>query len=175
LPDNELAFTYSRGADEYLRLEDEKSGLGDIRLLLAWQWLASDQQAVSLQGALKAPTGDPGALTGSGGWDLSMLLSGQSNFTLGQGSVAVWSGLGGSWLGHGGVLADQAKEWVANAWLGLGWSPLAWLGLKLQLDSHSTLYRSELRELGDQALILTMGGTLAAGLRPLWIWRSVKS
>jgi hypothetical protein len=64
---------------------------------------------------------------------------------------------------HGGVLADLAKEWVANAWLGAGWSPLAWLGLKLQLDSHSTLYRSELRELGDQALILTLGGTLAAG------------
>jgi len=163
LPNNELAFIYSRDGAEPLRLENRTNGLGDVRLLLAWQWLADERRAVSLQGAVKVPTGDAGDLTGSGGWDLSLAVSGQRDFRLDSGSVATWAGLGGSWLGGGGVLADQAREWAVNAWLGVGWSPLVWLGLKLQLDSHSALYRSELRELGEPALILTLGGTLEAG------------
>ncbi len=163
LSDNELAYIYSSEGDEELRFTDETSGLGDVRLLLAWQWLAGDQRDVSLQAAVKAPTGEAADLTGSGGWDFSLAVSGQRNFILDQGSAAIWSGLGGSRLGTGGVLTDRAKNWAANAWLGVGWSPLTWFGLKLQIDGHTALYRSELRELGDPALILTMGGTLALG------------
>jgi len=61
------------------------------------------------------------------------------------------------------VLSGRAKNWVINGWVGAGWSPLGWLGLKLQLDSHSALYDSHLRELGRPAMMLTMGGTLGLG------------
>jgi hypothetical protein len=47
--------------------------------------------------------------------------------------------------------------------VGVGWNPLEWLALKLQVDGHSALYASELDELGDPALILIMGGTLGLG------------
>lgn len=163
LPDNELTYAYKKVNSDHLLLDDETSGLGDVRLLVAWQLLADEELAASLFTSIKAPTGDADDLTGSGAWDVSVALSAQRDFSLARGIAAVWGGLGGSWLGDGEVLEKQAKEWAANAWLGAGWSPLDWLGFKLQLDSHGALYDSELDELGKAPLILTLGGTLGFG------------
>ncbi len=161
LPDNEFHYAYDNSNGDRLLLDDETSGMGDIRLLVAYQLLANKEMAASLITSIKAPTGDTDELTGSGGWDVSIALSTQRDFKLTGGSASLWGGLGGSWLGDGKVLGNQAEDWAFNAWAGAGWSPLDWLGLKLQLDSHSALYDSELDELGTPPLILTLGGTLA--------------
>lgn len=160
LPDDELTYAYASGNGDSLLLDDETSGVGDLRLLAAWQLLTNEQLAVSLLASLKAPTGDADDLTGSGAWDASIALSAQRDFPLARGRAALWGGLGGSWLGGGEVLDDRVEDWAASAWLGAGWSPLSWLALKLQLDGHSALYDSDLGELGDPALMLTMGGTI---------------
>jgi hypothetical protein len=163
LPDDQLAYAYANANGDTLLLDDETSGVGDLRLLLAWQLHASEELAASLFTTIKAPTGDADELTGSGAWDVSIALSVQRDFILERGSASVWGGLGGSWLGDGEVLEKRAENWAASGWIGAGWSPLDWLGLKLQLDSHSALYDSELDELGNPPLILTMGGTLGFG------------
>jgi len=160
LPDDELTYAYANAGGDQLLLDDETSGVGDVRLLIAWQLLANQQSAASLFTSIKAPTGDADDLAGSDGWDISIGLSGQRDFNLAHGNASIWAGFGGSWLGDGEVLENQAEDWAANAWLGAGWSPLDWLGLKLQLDSHSALYDSALDELGNPPLILTLGGTL---------------
>ncbi len=163
LPNNQLDFSYSRNGDELLHLDERASGFGDTRLLVGWQWLSDDRGSVNLQGTVKAPTGDSGKLLGSGGWDVSLGISGQHNFESGWGKVAVWSGVGGSWLGSGEVLPDLARQWAANGWLGAGWCPADWIDFKVQVDAQTALYRSELSELGAPAVILTLGGNLAAG------------
>ncbi len=163
LPDDELTYAYANAGGDQLLLHDAASGVGDVRLLVAWQLLANQQSAASLFTSIKAPTGDADDLTGSGGWDISIGLSGQRDFNLVHGNASIWAGFGGSWLGDGEVLENQMEDWAANAWLGAGWSPLDWLGLKLQFDSHSALYDSALDELGNPSLILTLGGTLAFG------------
>ncbi|MBE0575275.1 MAG: DUF3187 family protein [Desulfuromonadales bacterium] len=165
LPDDELTYAYANASGDQLLLDDESSGVGDARLLVAWQLLANQQSAASLFTSIKAPTGDADDLTGSGAWDVSIGLSAQRDFPLAQGYASVWGGLGGSWLGDGDVLENQAEDWAASVWAGAGWSPLDWLGLKLQLDSHSALYDSALDELGNPPLILTLGGTLGFGER----------
>jgi hypothetical protein len=162
---NKINYAYtSNDGDDFL-LDNETNGIGDIRLLAAWQWLDTEQTDASLQASIKMPTGDADKFTGSGGWDISLALSAQRDFPLEKGLASLWGGLGGSWLGDGDVLQDRVENWAASGWLGAGWSPLDWLGLKLQLDSHTALYDSELDEIGTPVLILTMGGTLGLGER----------
>jgi hypothetical protein len=158
-----INYAYNQADGDDFRLDDETNGIGDVRLVMAWQWLDTEQTAAKLEGSVKAPTGDADKFTGSGSWDLSLSLSAQHDFPLEKGGASFWGGIGGSWLGDGDVIQDRAENWVASGWVGAGWSPLDWLGLKLQLDSHSALYDSDLDEIGNPALILTMGGTLGLG------------
>jgi hypothetical protein len=163
LQDDQLNYLYYRDGTERLRLQDETDSLGDLRLLFSWQFKTTEHSTFALQTQVKAPTGDADKLTGSEAWDVSMALSAQRDFTLGKGQGALWGGFGVSWLGDGEVLEEEAEDFAASGWLGAGWSPLNWLSLKLQIDSHTALYDSDLRELGDPAVILTLGGTLGLG------------
>jgi len=165
LPENDLAFVYQRNGEELLDLDRPTNGIGDLRLLLAWQLTSGESTATALQASLKAPTGDAAKLTGSDGWEAALALALDHRIPLQHGRLALWGGLGGSWLGNGEVLDGQAEDWAANAWLGAGWSPLQWLAFKLQLDARTALYDSALAELGDPAVILTMGGSLGLGER----------
>ena len=163
MSNNQINFLYTSSDGDDFLLDHETNSIGDVRLLAAWQWLDTEQTAASLQASIKAPTGDSDKFTGSGGWDISLALSAQRDFPLEKGGASLWGGLGGSWLSDGDVLQDRVENWAASGWLGAGWSPLDWLGLKLQLDSHSALYDSDLKEIGNAALIITMGGTLGLG------------
>jgi hypothetical protein len=169
LKNDQLDYRYSRNGEERLRLQDKTDSLGDLRLKLAWQFATTAQSAFTLQAQVKAPTGDADKLTGSEAWDVSLAISAQRNFSLGnghgesKGRGALWGGFGVSWLGDGEVLEEDVEDFAASGWVGAGWSPLDWLSLKVQIDSHTALYDSDLRELGDPAVILTMGGTLGLG------------
>jgi Protein of unknown function (DUF3187) len=166
LPDNELAFRYQRNSDELLNLDRSVDSVGDLRLHLAWQFAVSESTATALHGSLKVPTGDADKMSGSEAWGVSLSLAHDRRILLDHGATAAfWGGLGGSWLGDGEVLAEQAENWAANAWLGAGWSPQEWFALKLQVDTQTALYDSDLAELGDPAVILTIGGTIALGER----------
>jgi hypothetical protein len=167
LQDDQLNYLYFRDGEERLSLQDATNGLGDVRLLLAWQFKTTEQSAFSLQTQVKAPTGDADDLTGSEAWDVSLALSAQRNFPLGDGQGALWGGCGVSWLGDGKVIKEDVEDFAVNGWLGAGWSPLDWLALKVQIDSHTALYDSDLRELGDPAVIMTLGGTLGLGEKTL--------
>lgn len=163
LQNDQLDYFYVQAGEERLRLQNETDGFGDLRLLLAWQFKATEQSAFTLQTQIKAPTGDADKLTGSEAWDLSLALSALRNFPLGKGQGALWGGFGVSWLGDGEVLREDVEDFAANGWFGAGWSPLHWLAFKLQIDSHTALYDSDLSELGDPAVILTLGGTIGLG------------
>ena len=167
LKNNQLDYLYSNNGDERLSLQDEVDSLGDVHLQLAWQFKATEQSAFTLQTQLKVPTGDADKLTGSEAWDLSLALSAQRDFPLGKGQGALWGGFGVSWLGDGEVLEEEVEDFAANGWLGAGWCPLDWLALKVQIDSHTALYDSDLSELGDPAVIMTVGGTFGLGEKTL--------
>ncbi len=163
MPNNKINYVYTSRDNENFLLDHDTVGIGDIRLLASWQWLDTEQTAAKLRATIKVPSGDSDKFTGSGGWDISLSASAQRDFRLKKGVASLWGGVGCSWLDDGDVLPDRTRNWVASGWMGVGWSPLDWLGLKLQLDSHSALYDSHFREIGRGALMLTMGGTLALG------------
>jgi len=164
LADDQLTYRYLRNGEELLNLDRSASSLGDLRLQLGWQLADSELTAAALHLSLKLPTGAADKLTGSEAWGASLALALERSWLLDAGaSTAVWGGLGTGWLGDGKLLATQARNWTASAWFGAGWSPLQWLAFKLQLDSRTPLYDSELTELGSPSLLLTMGGTLGLG------------
>ena len=165
LPEDQLDYSFAADNGGRLLLTEATDSLGDIRLLVAWQWLVDASRAASLHAAVKLPSGNDEDLTGNQAWNTSLGISAQQEFALARGEAAVWGGLAATWLGNGEVLPGRAEDWAINGWAGMGWSPLDWLAFKLQADSHSALYESNLGELGDPALLLTMGGTLGFGER----------
>ena len=159
-PDDQLNYSYK---DEKggVNVNNEDGGLGDLRANLVYELFSRKKASYAIQFSIKAPTGNAEKLTGSEAWDTSLALMTQYEDSLSSGSYSVWAGIAGNYLGSGKVLEDRVNNWVANGWLGGGWSPYHWLGLKIQFDSHSSLYDSNLKELGDPALIMTLGGSLA--------------
>ena len=161
-PENQLNYRYRAGSETPLDFSSSDGGLGDLRLTAAWQLLRQPDGALALRGSLKLPTGDSDRLTGSGGTDVAVWLSGAHLLSTRVGPVSLYGAIGGIWLSDTDVLPDLQRQAVAFGGLGAGWSPWQWLKLQLQIDMHSAFYRqSKLRSLGDESVMLTMGGALA--------------
>ena len=159
-PDDQLNY-FGKDGKEGFKVNSEDGGFGDLRANLVYELFSGKSASYAIQFSIKAPTGNAEKLTGSEAWDTSLALMTQYEDSLSSGSYSVWAGIAGNYLGNGEVLEDRVNHWVTNGWLGGGWSPYHWLGLKIQFDSHSSLYDSNLKELGDPALIMTLGGSLA--------------
>lgn len=159
-PDNQLNYSYE-DANEGLNINSDESGFGDLRASLVYQLFSGTKTSYAIRFSIKAPTGHAEKFTGSEAWDTSLALMAQYEDSLSSGNYSVWAGIAGNYLGNGEFLADRVNNLVANGWLGGGWSPYHWLGLNIQLDSHSSLYDSKLKELGDPALIMTLGASFA--------------
>jgi hypothetical protein len=161
-PENQLNYRYRSGSQTLLDINRADGGLGDLRLTTAWQLFRQSGAALSLRGSLKLPTGDSDRLTGSGGTDIAVWLSGARIFATDVGPVSLYGAFGGVWLGEPDVMPELHRQAVVFGGFGAGWSPWQWLKLQLQVDLHSAFYReSKLRSLGDESMMLTMGGVLA--------------
>jgi len=167
VPHNRLQYFYSRNGTTLLDLTEPASGVGDIRLTGAWQWQPAqpaNHHAVALRGLLKLPTGDPDTLLGSGGTDVAIWASVACNPAVCTDGLQWYGGLGGLYVGNGDVLPDMQRHLVGFASGGLGWSVLADLILKAQLDAHTPFYRdSEFGQLAGSAAQLLLGFTWKFG------------
>lgn len=148
------------------RLEDQSSGLGDIRVL--WQQQLEGIHNSQLGLSIKLPTGDFERQTGSEEIDLGISFAQQNpdwlqqrNF-LAETPLALWYGASLSYVQANAALdAMKAKPWVLAARVGLGWqvSP-RWI-LKTQLDANTPLFDSEIRELGWVPLMVGIASETA--------------
>ncbi len=164
VPDNALNYRYVRDGQTLVSQALEGDGVGDIRLSGGWQLLrpgAGDDTAVALRASLKLPTGDSEQLHGSGGTDLALWLNGgYGGYGLGP-SASVFGGLGVLLMDRGDVLPEQQRSSALFGSLGAGAWVLPRLSLKVQLDFNEAIYRdSELTQLGDDSLQLSVGGSL---------------
>jgi hypothetical protein len=143
---------------------DASSGIGDIRLTGAWQLYrgsAGASPAVALHGAVKLPTGNSNRLYGSGSTDFSLWLTASDDFGLPLGHLTLYGAAGGMAMTDGDVLRDQQRNLVGFGSLGIGWSPLDWLTLKVQTDGHTSFYTgSNLEQVNSGSLQITGGGTI---------------
>lgn len=165
-PRNRLLYEYAVNGSDRVNRSDSVSGLGDIRISGAMQLYGKeDEAAVALRASLKLPTGDSGRLLGSGSTDFALWLTASEDCKLpALGHLTGFGAIGGMVMSAGDILKGQQRDLAGFGSLGIGWSPLSWLALKVQANGHTSLYQnSSLREINRSSLQLVSGGTLGVG------------
>lgn len=155
-PEDELQIFYTRGNGPFYFLSQPDNGFGDLQLSAARAFGSEDEWLVKL--TLKLPTGDEDLLAGSGATDLGA--------TLLRTGAGTWRAHPAGWfwgatllrIGQPELLPAQARDWVGIGMVGASWQPFPRVGFKAQLDLHTAFYRSGLEELGDPAMLATIGG-----------------
>ncbi len=166
-PKGGLGFAYARDGRQRLEMDEAGLSLGDLRFTGGWQLYndgGDNPVALALRGSLKVPTGSSSRLTGSGGTDMALWLTGSSDYALpGKwGHATIFAAGGGLATSDGQVLKEQRRNLVGFGTLGFGWSPADSFALKAQLSGHSAFYRdSEFSELSSGAMQAVFGGTVA--------------
>ncbi len=152
-----LAFIFRHKGKELLNLSEARSGLGDIGLLLAYQWRDNDGNKLALHAKLKLPTGNAQHLTGSGGIDYANWL------TLEHELATHWvlaGYFGFILLETGDILPTLQKNHTLFGGAGLEWSFSPTLTFRLQADLHTGFYRETDFRFLNEALIFNMGGSI---------------
>lgn len=147
-----------------LSVQDTLSGWGDISITA--QLTPPDSPSVRWSFMTKLPTGDFEEQTGSGKLDLGLSFSEMNpqwfkqRKLLAETDLALWYGAGINYLGKIKQLRalDQAPL-VATFRTGAAYAPLESWQLKLQLDSQSPLFDTEIRELGWFPLMLSFASS----------------
>ena len=167
-PRNQLLYSYVRGGVQEILVDEHAEGLGDVRLRAAWQLWRTEggpPRGAALHASLKLPTGDSDQLLGSGSTDLALWISGARGWERKGDALAIFGAAGAMGLTDGGVLKEQQRNLVGFGTLGGGWRPASWIVVKLQIDSHTPFFDSDLQELGVVMGQLMAGVDLAVGKR----------
>jgi hypothetical protein len=169
-PRNRLLYSYEKDGAERLRLDDSNFGLGDIRLSGAMQLYddgGADRTALALRTSVKLPTGSVAKLHGSGSTDLALWVTGSRDNLLEKwGHWSIFGAAGGMAMTDGRVLREQQNNLVGFGTVGIGWSPAQVIAFKTQISAHTPFYGdSSLPEVGDGAVQLIIGGTIAFSLK----------
>jgi len=148
-----MRWTLSANNQQIISLNDSASGLGDIKLKFSWIPEGPDNTQINVN--LKLPTGDFDKQTGSEKFDAGMSIVSLNPDWLKQRSwlraqaLSFWYGSGISYLGQPNELADLGpRRWALTVRAGTAWRIDPDWQIKVQLDSNSPLFDSEIRELG---------------------------
>jgi len=161
---DQLSFIYDDNGTERLSQQDETKGLGDIRFSGAWQLSEGtdlEPTTIAFHSSLKLPTGDSEKLTGSGGADLAVCLSGGRQFPVAWGDLGLITSLGLLFVGEGEVLEEQQRSLVWFGGLGIALQPWQRVRLQVQVDFHSSFYHdSRMDGVDSSSVQLATGGTI---------------
>jgi len=156
LPRDQLLIEYREGDAVLFHFDQDSSGIGDVPISLGYQMHTSDANALAGWLTVKAPTGDPAKLSGSGATDAAFSLSGQAQFG------ARWQGFGQAdavWLGKGDIVPDLQQSFAWSALAGMSWH--AWRGLDLtaQINANSKVFDAAKTHFTGDAVLLNFGGS----------------
>jgi hypothetical protein len=155
-PIDRLQINYQLSGNTLVNIQQRTSGIGDISMQLGYQATTEKDFNISYWGSLKLPTGEAQQLTGSGSTDLAFWLSTDAGL---KHNRWLYASLGIMYIAGSEVMPSIQKNTVLFATAGFQMQPWESILLKLQLDSHSAFYRSEMEFLGD-VLQVTFGGTI---------------
>lgn len=162
-PSNVLDYSYQLNGVQQLGFQSGNSGIADSRFFADYALLSEPGQALSLHASLKLSTGEARELHGSGSHDLGIGLSYGENQWLKAWDISTHTHGGLTFLGKGDVLPERQNSVIAYGGGSITWHSGSWIDLKAQLDAHSAAFDSELAQLGDSAIQLTIGGTARFG------------
>ncbi len=164
-PPNQLEYVYENGT-ERLALETESSGLGDTQIQIQRNVGCLPNSSIVRFG-VKLPTGEPSKFNGTGSADA--FIDVQSPWQRSRRFERI------QWGGSIGLLGTGKHEQPTEqqSFVGFGAAALnVNLGphtqLLTQLDWHTPMYKSELRELGESSVQLSLGLRYNAGRKGVW-------
>ncbi len=156
-PRDLIEFSYIDLDGPIVDLRRNVHGIGDLRLLGAYEIRRTTQSRTALRFSAKLPTGDNDDWLGSGATDVSIGIVGDHE-ALWQSER--WSGFYrayASYLGEPDQLADRYEEWVWQVSGGLSYRLSDRVALDVQGLLRSALYNVDVASIGEPALLLTFG------------------
>lgn len=165
VPRDRLALIYGDGAGTRVNLREDVFALGDLVLGVGYavpEW-PIENDGLTIRGNVKIPTGNAGSFAGLGRFSAS--------FWAETSGALPWSVESRNWLYAatlGLLVAEPPKRLssVGDPVIGFGrasvtWRALSRLNLTVQVDVHSSPYRSSnLDVLADPVVILGFGGSI---------------
>ena len=162
-PQDRLAVIYGDGAGTRVDIQRDVFSLGDLVLGVGYSlpYWPVQNDGLTVRGTMKIPTGAAGSLAGSGRFSTSLWTE--------TSGVLPWSATSRRWLYAatlGLVVAEPPKRlsnvgdpFMAFGRVGVTWRALSRLHLTVQVDVHSSPYRtSNVDVLADPVVILGFGG-----------------
>jgi hypothetical protein len=132
---------------------EPSSGIGDLQVSAALQL-----GKATLRASIKAPTGDPDKLTGSGAADLAVGLYGGGATALLERPLSYSGFVGILALGDGDILPTLQRNTVPYGGVALRWHATERFSLATQVYGQGAYFDAELKELGGDTLQLAFGG-----------------
>jgi hypothetical protein len=132
---------------------EPSSGIGDLRVSAALRL-----GKATLRASIKAPTGDPDKLTGSGAADLAVGLHAGGASTLFERPLSYSGFVGVLALGDGDVLPTLQRSVVPYGGIALRWQATGRFSMATQVYGQGPYLDAALKELGGNTLQLAFGG-----------------
>ena len=154
-PDDQYQLFFEREGAVLFDSSTPTSGLGDIQLSAAMKL-----GKATLRAGVKAPTGDPDKLTGSGATDLSLGIYGGSVTRFFDRDLSYSGFVGVLALGDGDVMAELQRSAVPYGGAALRWQATKRLALATQLYVQGPYFDINLDELGGTTFQLAFGADI---------------
>ncbi|MFC1748123.1 DUF3187 family protein [Pseudomonadota bacterium] len=159
-PSNSLHYEYQRNGTTLLGFTQPNDGIGDVRMYAAKQLKNNSEGALSAHVSLKLPTGDSKHLHGSGAVDISASLAHLKQRWLSDWQLTTFLNGGLLLMGNSDYFDQVQRNAVGFGSTGIVWDAGKWIDLKAQLDGHTSFYKSELAQLKNHTIQLTIGGSV---------------
>jgi hypothetical protein len=151
-PQDQYRLFYERQGVVFFDTDTSTSGIGDVQVSAAIAF-----EKFTLRAAVKAPTGDPEKLTGSGAADLSLGVYRSGVSSLFERPLS-YSGFGGVLvLGDGEVMPSLQRSAVPYGGAALRWHATPRFALATQLYVQGPYFDVDLDELGGSTFQLAFG------------------
>lgn len=151
-PENQYRMFFAKDGVTLFDSTTPGSGIGDIQVTAAMRW-----GKATVRAGIKAPTGDPDKLTGSGAADASLAVHGGGSL-LALGRDLDYSGFVGVLaLGDGEVLAELQRSAVPFAGVALRWHTSERFAIATQVYAQGSYSRAYLDEISGNTFQLAFG------------------
>lgn len=155
-PEDALLFQMANAGGAFYTLDSRARGWGDLQLGVAHKLGANRDYVV--EATVKIPTGDESLLAGSGSTDWAISLFRPVGAMLRNRNAGYFWGAGMARLGDPDRIDFSAERFAYFGVLGGSLKVLRRFGMKGQIDVHTGLYDTPLKEIGQTSVQLTLGG-----------------
>ena len=161
-PSNQLQLQYSGDATAPFALTESGFGIGDIRLTAAVPLVPTGKtrgRRIAVRASLKLPTGNAGALRGSGAADFSLGFHASHTGDFAGRELGLTGFAGVLLLGEGDLFPEIQKRTVGFGGIGAAWRAAERFVITAQVYAQGRYLESELDEIGGNSTQLSLGGT----------------